>query len=152
MSIGSLWLNGAPPAAGTEADANPLRFGGYGLWVYNHRDYPLQTGGNVYLAGARAYFKENGALTLPLVGTPQTQVVEEGDGVYLQLNFGAGMGKAATKLVDTELLGKAKIPGLAYEDGDGSRLVIDSDYSARKRKISYSPLRRTLRGVRVRGA
>ena len=29
--------NGGPPAAGTEADANPLRFGGYGLWVYDHQ-------------------------------------------------------------------------------------------------------------------
>ena len=33
---------------GAEADINPLRFGGHGLWVYNHREYPLQTGGNVY--------------------------------------------------------------------------------------------------------
>ncbi len=53
--------NGGPPAAGAEADANPQRFGGYGLWVYDLRGYPLHTGGNVYFNGARAYSREQGA-------------------------------------------------------------------------------------------
>ncbi len=127
--------NGAPAGGGAEADADPLRFGGYGLWVYNHREYPLQTGGNVYLAGARAYFSEDGALNLP--GTNLKPVlVEDGDGVYLQWNFGAELRTAATKLVTTELLGRAKIAGLGYENADGSRLVIDRDYSGKKRNTS----------------
>ena len=126
--------NGAPPAGG-EADGNPLRFGGYGLWVYNHRDYPLQTGGNVYFAGARAYFQEDGALNLS-EANPKPLVVEEGDRVYLQLNIAAEVRTAATRLVDSELLGKAKIPGLGYENVDGSRLVIDSDYFGKKRKAA----------------
>lgn len=124
--------NGGPPAAGTEADANPLRFGGYGLWVYNHCEYPLHTGGNVYLKGARAYFKEDGAINLP-GADPKPEIVEEGDRVYLRLNLGAEVQKAATKPVNTELLGKAKIPGLAYENADGSPVSIDSDYLGRKR-------------------
>jgi hypothetical protein len=127
--------NGAPPAGGGEADGNPLRFGGYGLWVYNHRDYPLQTGGNVYFAGARAYFQEDGALNLS-EANPKPLVVEEGDRVYLQLNIAAEVRTAATRLVDSELLGKAKIPGLGYENADGSRLVIDSDYFGKKRKAA----------------
>ena len=127
--------NGGPPSRGTDADADPLRFGGYGLWVYNHREYPLQTGGNVYFAGARAYFNENGALQLS-ESNPKPVLVEEGDRVYLQLNFGAEVRTAATKLVTTELLGTAKIPGLAYENADGSRLVIDSDYFGMKRNTS----------------
>jgi hypothetical protein len=127
--------NGAPAGGGAEADAAPLRFGGYGLWVYNHREYPLQTGGNVYMAGARAWFSEEGALNLP--GTNlKPLLVEEGDRVYLQWNFGAELRTAATKLVTTELLGKAKIAGLAYENADGSRLVIDRDYSGKKRNTS----------------
>ncbi|MEK7408407.1 MAG: right-handed parallel beta-helix repeat-containing protein [Acidobacteriota bacterium] len=124
--------NGGPPAGGTEADANPLRFGGYGLWVYNHREFPLQTGGNVYFKGARAYFKEDGALNLS-EADPKPEIVEEGDRVYLRLNLGADLRKAATRLVNTELLGKAKISGLAYENADGSPLVIDSDYFGKKR-------------------
>jgi hypothetical protein len=127
--------NGAPPASGNEADANPLRFGGYGLWVYNHREYPLQTGGNVYFAGARAYFQEAGALNLP-GENPKVELVEDGDHGFLRLTLGGELQTAATKLVNTELLGKAKISGLGYEGADGAPVVIDSDYSGKKRKAS----------------
>ena len=127
--------SGGPPSAATEADTNPLRFGGYGLWVYNHREFPLQVGGNVYIAGARPYYKEEAALSRS--GTdPKPEVIEEGDRVYLSLNLSAEVRTAATKLVNTELLGKAKISGRAYENADGSGLVIDSDYFGKKRKLS----------------
>jgi hypothetical protein len=127
--------DGAAATGGGEIDSNPLRFGGYGLWVYNHRDYPLQTGGNVYFAGARAYFQEEGALNLS-GANPKPEVVEDGDRVYLQLEMPAEVRTAATRLVDTELLGKAKIPNLAYENADGSRLAIDRDYFGKPRKTS----------------
>jgi len=127
--------NGGPPAAATETDTNPLRFGGYGLWVYNHRELPLYTGGNVYFKAARAYSKELGALNLSRED-PKPEIVEEGDRVYLRLNLGAEMRSAATKVVNTELLGKAKIPALGYENADGSHLVVDADYFGKKRKAS----------------
>jgi len=125
--------NGGPPAPATEADANPLRFGGYGLWVYNHREFPLQTGGNVYLKGARAYSKEDAPLNLP-GEDPKPEIIEEGDRVYLRLRLAAELRTAATKLVTTALLGKAKIPALAYENPDGSPLAVDVDYFGKKRK------------------
>ena len=127
--------NGVPPSAGTGADANPLRFGGYGLWVYDHREYPLYTGGNVYLNGARAYATEIGAINLP-TADPKPEIVEDGDRVYLRLNLSAEQRKAATKLVNTGLLGKAKVPGLAYENADGSPVTIDSDYLGAKRNAA----------------
>ncbi|MHC4665905.1 MAG: hypothetical protein ACYS9T_08115, partial [Planctomycetota bacterium] len=37
------------------------------------------------------------------------------------------------KLVTTKLLGKAMIPGQAFENPDGSPLTIDTDYFSRKR-------------------
>jgi hypothetical protein len=111
---------------------NNIFAGDAGLWGYNHREYPLQTGGNVYLKGARAYFKEDDALKLP-GADPGAGIVEEGARVYLRLNLGAEVRKAATTPVTTELLGKAKISGLAYENADGSPLVIDSDYLGKKR-------------------
>jgi len=127
--------NGGSPASGAEADADPLRFGGYGLWVYNHREYPLQTGGNLYLAGARSYFNEDGARNLA-EANPKVSLVEEGERVYLLLHLGAEARKAANRRVDTELLGKAKISGLAYENSDGSRLTVDSDYFGKRRDLS----------------
>jgi hypothetical protein len=127
--------NGQPPASGNQADADPLRFGGYGLWVYNLRDYPLQTGGNVYFAGARAYFQEVGALDRS-GDNPKVELVEEDGRGYLRLTVGAGLQAAATKLVNTELLGKAKVSGLGYEGAEGEPVVIDTDYSGKRRKPS----------------
>ncbi|MFB3829589.1 MAG: right-handed parallel beta-helix repeat-containing protein [Bryobacteraceae bacterium] len=125
--------SGASPA-GAEADANPLRFGGYGLWVYNHREYPLYAGGNVYLKGARPYVKEDGSLDLRETDA-KAAVVEDGGNVFLLVSL-AGMQKASTRLVNTGLLGKAKITGLPYENADGSPAVIDTDYTGRKRNTA----------------
>jgi hypothetical protein len=126
--------SGGPPAS-TEADANPLRYGGYGLWVYNHREYPMFTGGNVYCNGARPYFKEEGALNLTAVD-PKPEIVDQGGHVFLRFDWNPAFAKAATKPVSTELLGKAKISGLGYENPDGSPLLIDTDYSGKKRNLA----------------
>ena len=126
--------DGAPPGGASEADVNPLRFGGYGLWVYNHREYPLAAGGNAYVHGARPYAGEEGALRAP--GTdPKPRIVEDGGQVYLQLNLGANPAKP-TRLVNTGLLGKARVPGLGYENADGSPLAIDTDYFGAKRSAA----------------
>jgi alpha-N-arabinofuranosidase len=83
----------------------------------------------------RAYFREDGALNLS-GANPKLELVEEGDRVYIRLTLGAEVHTAATKLVDTELLGKAKCSGLAYENADGSRVVVEGDYFGKKRKLS----------------
>jgi hypothetical protein len=105
---------------------------GFGLWVYDTREYPTQTGGNVYLNGARAYAKEIGAAQSPDFD-PKLRVEERETGVYLHLSLPAEVSKAATKLVTTELLGKAKIPQLAYENADATPVVIDYDYFGKHR-------------------
>ncbi len=117
---------------GAEVDADALRAGGYGLWVYNHREYPLYTGGNVYFRGARGYFKDEGALNLPDVD-PKVDVVDDGQGVYLTMSVPEAVRRAATRLVTTEMLGKAKVAGLGYENGDGTPLAIDTDYFGKRR-------------------
>jgi hypothetical protein len=43
------------------------------------------------------------------------------------------LSKAATMLVNTKLLGNTKVTGLAYENPDGSPLVIATDYFGQKR-------------------
>ena len=73
---------------------------------------------------------------LALINSISTKHSLEGDRVYLRLKMVPQLRTAATKCVNTELLGKAKIPALAYENADGSPLVIDSDYFGRKRKSS----------------
>ena len=107
------------------------RGAGFGLWVYDEREFPLQTGGNVYLNGSRPYGREVNPLALPDVFT--FRLVEESGQAHLQLTLPASLSKAATRLVTTELLGKAKISGVCYENANGSPLKVDTDYFGRRR-------------------
>jgi hypothetical protein len=124
----NLFLGGAEP------ETDPLRRGGYGLWVYNHRDYPVQAGGNIYFAGARPYVTEPDAVRL--AAAPAPRIVEEAGHGYLALSLGPELRTAATRAVTTALLGKARIPGLAYENPDGSPLTVDTDFKGRRRNAA----------------
>ncbi len=121
--------------AATKAAANPRAATGYGLYVYDAREYPLQTAGNVYYNGARPYAKEANPLA-PTSVDPKPRVVTQGDRVVLQVTFGPELKQASTKLVTTALLGKATVPKLAYENPDGSPLIVDTDYFGVKRSAT----------------
>jgi alpha-N-arabinofuranosidase len=120
---------------GNPAAKDPEWGGGFGLWVYDYREFPLQTGGNVYYHGARPYAKESNHVAQPGVA-PQVKVVEEGNRFMLHLDLGPELKPVATTLVTTELLGKAKIPNLRFENPDGSPLVVDTDYFGQKRNAA----------------
>ncbi|HUT88033.1 MAG TPA: right-handed parallel beta-helix repeat-containing protein [Thermoguttaceae bacterium] len=127
-------VGGGEPSAvtGKPAGQNPQRADGFGLWVYDAREFPLQTGGNVYYHGARPYSEEVKHVVQAGVD-PQVRVVEEARNVYLHLTLGQAVEKSNTTLATTELLGKAKIPGLPFENPDGSPLKIDTDYFGKRR-------------------
>lgn len=123
---------GATPAAAPAGKADWRgKESGHGLWVYDKREFPLQTGGNVYLNGARPYGKETNALTLSEAF--DWKLAEGAGEAHLQLTLPPALSKAATKLVTAELLGKAKIPGVRYDRPDGSPLKVDGDYFGKKR-------------------
>ncbi len=123
----------SPEAAlAVKAAPNPQMIIGYGLWVYDAKALPLQTGGNMYYSGAQPYVNE----LHPVVDEgfdPGIRVEEEGDSVYLHFVLGAAVQRTAATLVTTELLGKAKRTGLGYENPDGSLLVISTDYFGKTR-------------------
>ncbi|MFZ5830983.1 MAG: right-handed parallel beta-helix repeat-containing protein [Planctomycetota bacterium] len=104
----------------------------YGLAGYDAYEFPLQAAGNVYYGAARPYAKE----TDPLVfadRSPQPEIVTDGDAISLRLTLGPGLEKAATQLVTTELLAKARVPNLPYENFDGDPVRITTDYFRNKR-------------------
>lgn len=119
----NIFIGGGDPAAK-----------GFGLAVYDKREYPLYTGGNVYFRNAQPYAKESGFITP--AGDPKPMLQHEGNSVKFQWEVGPELKQARTRLVTTELLGKAKVPGLAYENADGSPLKIDRDFLGKKRKQS----------------
>ena len=126
---------GGSPGEAAKKDDKHQRVSGYGLWVYDAREYPLQTGGNVSYHPAQPYAKE----TSPVVVTnfnPKIKLVEDGGRFTLQCAFGPELKQATTQPVTTALLGTAKIPGLAYENADGSPIRIGTDFFGKKRSPS----------------
>ena len=106
--------------------------GGYGLWVYDFRELPTVMSGNIYFRAARPGAKEPGAVVVPKGPDPFGLDVSA-DGVKLRADWGDRLQEAKTVPVTTSLLGKAKIPGVGYENADGSPLTIDRDFFGNKR-------------------
>lgn len=119
---------------GSEPGSAPV---GFGLSMYNQREYALQTGGNVYFNGAQPYNRE--AEHLMFTANPAAEVQRRGDELVLHLNLGNGLKQAKTRLVSTELLGKSKVAGLPYEGADGLPLVIKRDFFGKKRGTAPVP-------------
>ena len=65
---------------------------------------------------------------------PALKLVEKADGFYLEIRFDKAWAAERTrKLVTTELLGKAAIPNLPYEQPDGTPIRINTDYFGKSR-------------------
>lgn len=102
---------------------------GYGLWIYNEMPTPIAAGGNVYHNGAKPYRNEPDPSVL--ADNPGFKIIEKGDEVFLEITFSPS--RVKTQLVNTELLGKARVPNLPYVDFDGTPLRLDTDYFGKKR-------------------
>jgi hypothetical protein len=124
-----------PGGQAQPAAKDPQWAGGFGLWVYDYRELPLFTGGNVFYHGAQPYAKEADAVVVS--SDPQVRLQEEDNGSTLHFSPGQELKRTGPTLVTTARLGKAKIPGLAYEQADGSPLAIDTDYFGRKRDKTH---------------
>jgi len=103
-----------------------------GLVTYDGAKLPVFMAGNVFLSGAKPSKHEPSPLVQPDIN-PGLRLVEKPDGMYLQITLDRDWAKQPRKMVTTELLGKAKIPDLPYEQPDGSPYRIDTDYFGRDR-------------------
>ena len=89
--------------------------------------------GNVFLKGSMPSKHETAPLVKPEFD-PQSKLVEKSDGWYLEFTLDRSWGSEQTrKLVTTEMLGKATIPNLPFENADGSPIRIATDYFGKKR-------------------
>ena len=128
--------NGETPTAAQKGDVRELRWiSSYGLWGYDGREQPLQAAGNAYYHGAQPYAGEKDPLVLS-DRNPALRLSQENNRMILRLRPGKPLRDANTTLVTTELLGKARTPGLPYVSPDGSPLKIDTDYLGKRRRQS----------------
>ena len=128
--------DGEPPADIQHGNRTSTdRIGGFGLWVYDTRGYPVQMGGNVHYHGSRPYSKELDPLILSDLD-PKPNIVEEKGRVFLRMSASRELRRAVTTRVTTERLGQAAIPELGFENSDGSSLIIDTDYFGKSRSAT----------------
>jgi alpha-N-arabinofuranosidase len=112
---------------------NNIFVGNNGLAPYDKAVRPMQMAGNVFLKGAQPAAHEQDVLALPEFD-PDIKLVEEKDGVYLHITLDKALAeKQPRQLITTELLARATVPDLSYEQPDGSPLKIDTDYLGKKR-------------------
>jgi len=64
---------------------------------------------------------------------PGLKIVEKSDGFFLEFVWDQALGTGTRRTVTTELLGKAAIPDLPYEQADGKPIRIEADFFGKKR-------------------
>ena len=111
---------------------NNIFVGNAGLASYDKAAQPVQMVGNVFLKGAKPCTHEQDPLVLP-ESDPAIKLVEKPDGLYIEITLDKAWTEKQRPLVTTELLGKAKVPDLPYEQPDGSPYRIDTDWFGKKR-------------------
>jgi alpha-N-arabinofuranosidase len=115
---------------------NVITGGGGDLGRYDKTELPNWMGGNVFLNGAKSCSLEE----TPVVANafnPDIQLTEQEDGWYLTIKMDKAWSQQKKReLVTTALLGKALVPGMAFEQPDGKPLRIDTDYFGNKRDIT----------------
>ena len=97
-----------------------------GLGVYNNAELPMYVDGNVYINGAKKSKDDQSGVVLNY--NPEIQLSDNKEGIFLSLILDKQVFTMKNKTVNTELLGKAQIPGLPFENPDGTPLTIGQDY------------------------
>ena len=104
---------------------------GYNEWTSSN----LKASDNVYLAGAKPFQKEQEALIVEDF-EPDIKLKNEADGWWLEITINPeGISEQNRELITTQLLGKAKIPNLRFENTDGSAITVDKDFFNEKRSL-----------------
>jgi alpha-N-arabinofuranosidase len=97
-----------------------------GLGIYERAELPMIVDGNIYLNKATAFKNEKNQVILNY--DPQIKMEEKEDGVFLTLNLDKQIFRMKNKTVKSELLGKAIIPDLPFENPDGTPIIVEKDY------------------------
>ena len=87
---------------------------------------PVYIRDNVYAAGAGAYEAEQGAVDLGDAEVPVT-VVDEGDGVYLEMQLPEAFDATRIPLITGRDLERVRFVDAEFEERDGSPAVMDID-------------------------
>jgi hypothetical protein len=104
----------------------------HGLAAYNDAKLPVWMAGNIFGNGAVPCSEEQNPLELPAWNI-SLKLIEKGDDVYLHFSSDPAYAAHRANFINTEMLGKAKIPKAPFDNPDGTPLTINTDYFDRYR-------------------
>jgi hypothetical protein len=125
-----------------------LKFGTEG---YNNAKLPVHMSGNVYFFGAKPYDREKDYSEYPDID-PGIKLSEEGNNVYLSITLDPKYFNQKAALINSDILGSAKIPKARFENSDGTYLLLNKDYFGKSRSaenVVAGPFAQTAKGTIV---
>jgi len=126
------WAGEGRVLDGDERFTNNLFAGDGGLKSYDANGEPLWMDGNVFLHGAKPCRLEKDALHLPNADNRFT-VREDPSGITLHMAFDPAWRARKCQMVTTKRLGNTMLSGQAFEERDGSDILLDRDYFGKRR-------------------
>ncbi|MBO5241498.1 MAG: right-handed parallel beta-helix repeat-containing protein [Lachnospiraceae bacterium] len=101
---------------------------------------PVWSEGNVYLGGAKAWSKEvNGLEIAGDRSDVKVELIEKDGQYYLDTNVYELMEDFKSRMINTEVLGKAFEPEQYFENPDGTPIRFDRDYFGSHRGVDVIP-------------
>lgn len=101
---------------------------------------PVWSEGNVYLGGAKAGRHEKDGLTVANGrGDIRAELIEKDGKLYLDTNIYEMLEGFTSRMINTEILGKAFEPEQKYENPDGTPITFDADYLGEHRGLAVLP-------------
>ena len=128
--------------------SNKLKYGTEG---YNSAKLPVWISGNIYYNGAKQYEKEKNFVESSAFN-PEIKLSEDGKDVNLSLSFDKDYYNSKGAIINSDLLGFAKIPKARFENADGTDIIFDKDFFGNKRSsenIAPGPFTDLARGMLV---
>ncbi len=118
---------------GNDKYYNNLFVGAADLGKYDSVELPMQMEGNVFLDGAKPCSCEKDPVIEPGFN-PLIRLIKKTYGLFLQIKYDKTWKvERKRKIVTSQLLGLASIPGLPYQTPDGKPVRIDEDYFGHSR-------------------
>ncbi|MCK4920013.1 MAG: sulfatase-like hydrolase/transferase [Bacteroidales bacterium] len=103
---------------------------------YENQKLPLKMRGNLHINDCLPY-KEDARPMVMKKDNINLEIIEKEDGFYIEwANNPAWTKNVKRDLITTDLLGKAIVPNMKYENPDGSPIAIDTDYFGNPRNKS----------------
>ena len=100
---------------------------------------PIWSEGNVYLNGAKPWKKEAANLVVENTSDLKVELVEKDGEYYLDTNIYDYLKDFGSRMINTEILGKAFEPEQYFEDTDGTPIRFDADYFGNHRGVHVIP-------------